>query len=762
MRLTRHSLRNHWHGAGLNPAMICCCLLLCLLLAAAPDWAWGETATPASQVSFYNEVMPLISKAGCNLGSCHGNANGKASFKLSLRGQDPDDDHVALTKDFFARRIQPNDPDNSLLLLKATTEVAHEGGKRFGQEDKAYALLKRWITQGAPKDPDKAILLRLEVTPLEQVIVQPMTEVQLNAIAHFSNGSRDVTSLAVYEPSNTLAEVTGDGLVSSVQAGESTIMVRFLEQQVPVRLAFVEARPNFVWQAVTEHNQIDTQVFAKLRKLRMQPSGLATDTAFVRRAYLDLLGRIPTGDEAKAFVKALDDDKRAKLIEDLLESPGFADFWALKWGDLLKNEEKALDRRGVARFHRWIRNSLLDNLPMDQFAYQILRSRGSTYQNPQANFYRTNRTPVKRAETAAQVFLGTRLQCAQCHNHPFDRWSQDDYYDWTTLFARVDYKILENRRRDSNDKNEFIGEQVVFLKQQGEVTNPRRRKDAVPRFLGGDALPKDVDRLEALARWVTSPDNPRFAPVQVNRVWFHLMGRGLVDPVDDFRNTNLASHPELLDTLTEMFIASGFDLRHLIKTIMRSRTYQLSSEPNASNAHDEINYAYQQVRRLTAEQLVDSLSTAADVPVAFNGYPLGTRAAQIPGVQAFKPSSKRPTSGDRFLISFGKPPRLMPSETERSNSSTMGQAFELMTGPLITKLLDGQGNRITQLENGPLQPQEKIEALYWASLSRAPSEGEYALLLTYLEPDVDVDVGRQRLQDILWSLLNAKEFALRY
>ncbi len=720
----------------------------------------GSLRGESAPVSFYNEVMPVISKAGCNLGTCHGNANGKASFKLSLRGQDPNDDHMALTRDFFGRRIQPNDPDKSLLLLKATTDVAHEGGKRFGQDDEAYRTLRNWIAQGAPKDPDRARLQQLEVTPLEQVIVQPMDRVALKATAHFSDGSRDVTSLAVYEPSNTLVEVTADGLVSSTQAGETTVMVRFLDQQVPVRLAFVEARPDFVWQEAPEHNLVDTHVFAKLRNLRLNPSGLAKNTAFVRRVYLDLIGRIPNGEEAKTFVQSAEANKRATLIDTLLEHPEFADFWALKWGDLLKNEEKALDRRGVARFHRWIRQSLLDNMPMDQFAYEILSARGSTYQNPQANFYRTNRTPVKRAETTAQVFLGTRLQCAQCHNHPFDRWSQDDYYDWTTLFARIDYKILENKRRDQNDKNEFIGEQVVFVKTKGEVNNPRRKMDAVPRFLGGDRLPDDADRLDALAQWVTSPENPRFAPVQVNRIWFHLMGRGLVDPVDDFRATNLASHPELLDELTKAFIDSGFDLRHMIRLIMNSRTYQLSSEPNQTNAHDEINYAYQQVRRLTAEQLVDSLSTAAKIPVAFNGYPLGTRAVQISGVRAIKTRTQKLSPGDRFLNSFGKPPRLMPSETERSNASTMGQAFELMTGPLITEILDSDENRIALLENGPLQTQEKIEDLYWSSLSRAPTDAEYAPLMKYLE--ADPGPSRQRLQDILWGLLNAKEFALRY
>ena len=707
-------------------------------------------------VTFANHVMPVISKAGCNLGTCHGNANGKGGFKLSLRGQDPEADYRSLAKDLSGRRVNRMNPKQSLILLKATTQVAHQGGKRFENDSQAYQILSQWIQQGATSDADETpTLTKLEVTPMKKVLVEPVNEVSISVHAVFSDGSkRDVTTLTVYESSNTLPSVAPDGTIGFPDPGETTIMARFLDHQVPVRLAYVPERPSFQWQEPEAKHPIDRRVLAKLRQLRMTPSDLCSDTAFVRRAYLDLHGVIPSAAEARQFVHSQDSNKRLHLIEKLLSESSFADFWALKWGDLLRNEEKALDRRGVARFHRWIRQSLLENKPLDQFAYEILSARGSTYRNPAANFYRTNRTPIKRAETAAQVFLGARLQCAQCHNHPFDRWTQDDYYNWATLFARVDYKIIENRRRDSNDKNQFIGEQVVYVKSSGEVKNPGRKANATPRFLGdAESINLEADRLEALASWVTDPNNPRFARVQVNRIWFHLLGRGLVDPVDDFRDTNLPSHPALLEDLTKFFVESSFDLKKLIRHIMLSETYQRSSESNETNADDEINYGHQSVRRFTAEQLADSLSLAVGAPLEFNGYPLGLRAAQIPGVRP----SRNVKAADRFLSTFGKPKRLLASEVERTDTSNMGQAFELMSGPLVSEALRTKGNRLDQLRETDLI--EAIQDLYWASISRAPSAKELEALRSHVQSAAD---RRQALEDVFWSLLNAKEFTLRY
>ena len=469
-------------------------------------------------------------------------------------------------------------------------------------------------------------------------------------------------------------------------------------------------------------------------------------------------GTATTGLKPGANEKVL--TKRAALIDALLERPEFADFWALKWADLLRVEEKTLDAKGMQDFHRWLRASIASGKPMDQFARELIASRGSTYANPEANFYRANRTPVIRAEAAAQVFLGTRLQCAQCHNHPFDRWTQDDYYDWAALFARVDYKILENKRRDTNDKHEFIGEQIVYLSRKGSVTNPRTEKTAESRFLGAPKQDFDKqDELEALAAWMTRADNPLFARAQVNRIWYHLMGRGIVDPIDDFRATNPASHPALLDALTAEFVKSGFSLRHVIRLIMNSRAYQTASEPNDTNAGDELNYARAALRRLTAEQMFDTLHQVAGVTAEFKGQPAGTRAAELPGARIEGRRGKRAQmSPDVFLAMFGKPPRLLTCECERSTDTSMGQAFFMISGPSVNELLTRSDNRLAALlESG--QPNRAIvEELYWIALTRPPSATELAKTVAHIEAAKDRRAG---VEDVLWGLVNAKEFVLR-
>jgi hypothetical protein len=357
--------------------------------------------------------------------------------------------------------------------------------------------------------------------------------------AHFSDGKkRDVTRLAVYEPSVSFVSASADGRVRFAEFGEATVIVRYLNRQMPVRLAYVPARPDFVWSDPPAANYIDEHIFAKLRSLRMNPSYLSGDGEFIRRAYLDALGVLPTADEAREFVSDQSPDKRARLIDRLLERPEFADHWALKWSDLLKNEEKVVDPTGVKLFHDWIRDSFAANKPLDRFVRELIAARGSTYENPPANYYRANRDPITRAEATAQLFLGVRLGCAKCHNHPFDRWTQEDYYRWAALFARVDYKIVTNNRPDDNDKHQFDGEQIVLMKESGEVEDPRTGENLTPRFLGAEeelALEDSQDRLLPLAAWLTSPENELFVRSQVNRIWYHLMGRGLVEPIDDFR-----------------------------------------------------------------------------------------------------------------------------------------------------------------------------------------------------------------------------------
>ncbi|HEY7117615.1 MAG TPA: DUF1549 and DUF1553 domain-containing protein, partial [Tepidisphaeraceae bacterium] len=503
----------------------------------------------------------------------------------------------------------------------------------------------------------------------------------------------------------------------------------------------------------------DDQVFAKLRTMRMNPSPECGDSEFVRRAYLDVLGILPTADEARVFVNDASPDKRARLIDRLLERPEYADHWALKWSDLLRNEERALDRKGVGNFYHWIRDSFARNKPLDQFARELLGARGSTYTQPATNYYRAIREPVMRGEATAELFLGVRLKCAQCHNHPFDRWTQDDYYDWADVFARVDYKVLENRRTDTNDKHEFIGEQIVYEAPDGDVTDPRGDRTVRPRLLGTTrSISSGKSRLDALAAWVTSPDNPYFAKAQANRIWFQLMGRGIVDPVDDFRPTNPPSHPELLDALAKDFVEHKFDVKYMIRLIMNSRTYGLASDPNGTNAEDEGNYSHVVPRRLTAEQLLDAEHEFAGVPAAFAGYPKGLRAGQIPGAKVARSRGSRPTQADMFLVTFGKPARELVCECERSGETTLGQTFQMISGPEIAGLLADPHNRLATMLEGDKSVERAIEELYWSALSRPPSEDELHVMSEHVRSAKD---RRKGLEDVAWALLNAKEFILR-
>ena len=730
----------------------------CVLLFSVPVMAEDSPSPP---VSFQNDVMAVISKAGCNLGTCHGNKNGKGGFHLSLRGQSPREDFYALTHDYSARRVNPLRPEQSLILRKPTLDVPHQGGRRFDAESREYQILKDWIAAGMPADPpDVPRLTDLIVSPRERILFDPADRIPIHAEAVFSDGTRrDVTSLAVYEPAHPFVTAEPDGTIVRQGHGETTVTVRFLDRQVPVRLAFLPARPNFQWRELSPANEIDQFLFAKLRRLRIHPSPLCSDTVFLRRAYLDLSGRLPTAKQARQFLADNNDDKRSRLIDDLLQRPAFADFWALKWSDLLRNEEKTLDRKGVQNFHAWIRNSIARGKPLDQFARELIAARGSTYQNPPANYYRAMRDPLTRAETTAQLFLGVRLKCAKCHNHPFDRWTQADYYGWSNLFARVDYKILENKRRDRNDKHEFDGEQIVFIAKSGEVKNPQTNQPAPSQFLGAQKLAEDgqADRLLELSEWLTRSDNDRFARMQVNRIWFHLMGRGLVDPIDDFRATNPPSHPKLLDWLAKDFVAHGFDLRHTIRIIMESKTYRLASEPTAEN-RDDLNYSHALIRRLTAEQILDSLSQVAGTPVAFNGYPKNIRAAQIPGVEAVRTRDQKPSMGDQFLKLFGKPPRLQSCECERSEETTLNQAFQLVSGPLINEQLTTPENKLAKLLEKSDSPAEWVDALYWSALSRDPSAQEKERAVEHLHQAKD---KREALEDLAWALLNSHEFMLR-
>ena len=688
----------------------------------------SPAASADEPVSFRNEVMAVLSRGGCNQGACHGNQNGKNGFKLSLRGQDPDFDLAVLTRDQFARRTDRQHPDDSLILLKPTAVVAHEGGKRFDAGSREYGILRRWIAAGCPDDPPGSPMLRrLDVTPRQTVLSEPADEVRLRVTAAFSDGqSRDVTGLSVFDPSNLVVRVDRDGVVHRQSLGETTILVRYLDRQAVVQLAFIPNRPGFAWNDPPENSFIDHNIDAKLRTLRMQPSDGCSDAVFLRRAYLDTLGALPTPEEARRFIDDARPDKRARLIDELLDRPEFADFWALKWCDLLRVEEKVLDRKGVRLFHDWIRDRIAEGEPLNEFAREIIAGRGSTYANPEANYYRALRDPNSRVEATAQVFLGVRLQCAKCHNHPFEHWTQADYHSLSAFFVRVDYRIVENNRKDKFDKHEFDGEQIVYEARTGEAIHPRTGETLPPRFLGVDTpeFAPDADRLQALADWVAAPDNPFFAKAQVNRVWRELMGRGIVDPDDDFRASNPPVNGPLLDALAKDFTDHQFDLRHLVRTIMNSRTYQLSAIPNETNRDDETNFSHALVRPLQAEQLLDALGRATGAPERFPGLEPGLRACQLPGVKSG--AGKKTDDGEQFLSSFGKPVRSLSCDCERSDDATLDQAFQLLTGPVLNRMLTTSDNRIGRLLAAGKSDGEIVEELYFAALGRPPSSKERA------------------------------------
>ncbi|MCA9122949.1 MAG: DUF1549 domain-containing protein [Planctomycetaceae bacterium] len=739
-----------------TPIALAPTLLLTLALLA------GGSVAQSADGEFAVDVMSVISKAGCNSGTCHGNLNGKGGFKLSLRGQDARLDYEALVLHSRGRRVNPSSPDESLVLLKATAQVPHRGGRRFEVGSPEYKVLRNWIAGGTAKPaPHAPQVDRLEVSPDKAILTDPVDELQLHVTAHFSDGnSRDVTTRACYELSNLIATVDSAGKVTRSELGETTLIVRYLQQQVPVSIAFTAARPDFAWSDPPVNNLVDRLVFEKLQSLKMNPSELSDDYVFVRRAYLDATGRIPSGDEARRFVTDQSPDKRTRLIDQLLSMPEFADFWALKWADVLRTEEKVLDVEGVEAFHSWIRQSIATAQPLDEFVRALVTGTGSTFKNPPANYYRANRDASTRGETTARLFLGTRLQCAKCHNHPFDRWTQDDYYEWSSLFSQIDYEIGENKRKDTLDKNEFVGEQVVLVAKQDEVRNPTTGEIARPKFLGGEALSDAAaqDRLAAVATWLTSEENDRFAKSQVNFIWYHLMGQGLVDPIDDFRLTNPASNPELLEALASRFVAEEFDVRSLVRLIMTSRTYQLSAEPNATNINDRSSYSHALIRRLPAEVLLDAQSDVLDVPAEFVGYRIGIRAVQIPGVQRKRPRDESPRPGDRFLKTFGKPDRILACECERSNETTLKQVFALI-GEGLSARLAVNGNRVNRLALSESRSEHLVESLYWETLSRPPTSEELEAAVAMLNSSLD---GRSlALQDIAWALLNAKEFLFR-
>jgi hypothetical protein len=717
----------------------------------------------AADVSFEREVVAVLARAGCSAGACHGNLNGKGGFKLSLRGEDPAVDYQVLTRDMLARRVDRLNPAQSLLLLKATGQVPHEGGTRFASASPEAAIVRAWMAAGCPADPPQLPKLsRLDVAPTQQVLVDPTDRFRVTVTAHFADGTRrDVTALASFEFTTLgIARISSTGEVQRDRLGETVLIVRYLSQVAAVPIVFLPNRPVPDLADYPTAHAIDRLVAAHWRHRRLPPADLAPDSVFVRRAYLDALGVLPTPDETRAFLADPDPHKREKLIDQLLTRPEFAEFWAQKWSDVLRNEEKALDRKGVTVFYRWLAAQIAADRPLQELAREILTATGSTYAHPPANFWRAVRDPLQRAESVAQVFLGIRIGCARCHNHPFDRWTMDDYYGFAAVFARLDYRILENKRRDDLDKHEFVGEQIVFQNRTGEVLHPRTGRPVAPRMLGGPVVSSAAgsDRLALFADWLTTADNPYFAAAQVNRIWLHLMGRGLVDPNDDFRLTNPPTNPELLDWLTRDFVAGGYRLKRTVRHIMTSRVYQLAStSPPSHPATDDGHHARAAVLPLQAEQLLDALAQVTQVPVPFKGYPLGLRANQIPA----PPQSGRrgfDGVGERFLQAFGKPERLLTCECERNTDPGLLQAFQLTTGELIHSMIRHRENRIGKHLAAGLSDAAILEDLYLAALCRPPTPTEADRLLAFVRSAPD---RRAAWEDVLWAVLNSKEFLLR-
>jgi hypothetical protein len=705
------------------------------------------------RASYRLDVAALLSKAGCNAGACHGNMNGKGGFKLSLRGDDPAFDLTSLTHDAHGRRASVLDPASSLIVQKPTGQLPHEGGLRFLPGSREAAILLEWVAAGAKDDVASAPRVsRLDVFPKERIAAAPGLTQQLVVTAELSDGTRrDVTRQAAFDVSDpTKAAVTFDGRVEAPGPTEMTVAVRYLSGRAVSRLAFLPARRGFVWRDPPIANLVDRHVYAKLQLLKINPSDPATDPTFLRRAYLDAIGLLPTPEEARAFLCDPDPAKRPRLIDRLLARPEFADFWALKWADLLRNEEKTMGEKGVWVFQRWLRDQLAADVPLDEFARRLITAKGSTWTNPPASFYRTNRDPSTAAETVGQVFLGVRLQCARCHNHPFDDWTQNDYYGLAAFFGNIRQKEFANARTDSLDKHEINCDEVIYLAGKPEAVQPRSGEMMAPKPPGGPKpdLGSSPDARDELAGWLTR-GNRQFARNLVNRVWFHLLGRGIVDPVDDFRASNPPSNPALLEALTDEFLASGYRLRPLVALVMKSQTYQLGPEPNDTNADDGANFARASVRLLPAEVLLDALGQALGKPGGFAHAPRGLHAAQLPGARM----------GGPFLKVFGKPDRLLTCECERSEATTLAQAFQLINGDSVRAKLEAGDNRIGRLLESGASDDLILEDLTLAALAREPTASERAGFLAHVRKAGD---RRKGWEDVAWAIVNSKEFLLRH
>ncbi|MDB5385465.1 MAG: hypothetical protein JWM11_1111 [Planctomycetaceae bacterium] len=730
-------------------------------------------------VSFRRDFIAALNVAGCNAGSCHGIPSGRGGFKLSLRGYDPAADFLELTHASMGRRTNRFDPDTSLILKKGLGEVPHEGGPRLRSINQIPAqTIRNWLTEGLRDDSaGLPALQRLEVLPGTRVQIAPSRWQQLVVLAHFADGSvRDVTRLTAFSSSDGgVAAIDANGLVELLQTGEAAILCRYLDIIQCARLTYLEPKPDFVWSNPPEQNELDQHVFTKLKMLNILPSELCTDQEFVRRVFLDLGGILPTPDETRAFLADSDPGKRAKLIDQLLDRSEFADFWAYKWLDVLRSNRLTIQIKGSHAYRQWLRSHIERNTPWNEVVRDILTAGGSTFDNPPANYYRGTyhhgapavRDPQGLAEMTSQLFFGIRMQCAQCHNHPFERWTQDDYYHMAAWFSQVQAKpdaVQPGGPQQNYPWQLRENALVIFSTGTGETIHPLTRKPMVPKVVGMPApdIPPGTDRREILAKLVTAPENPFFARATVNRIWFHLLGRGIVDPPDDFRDSNPSVNDPLLDTLARDFVDNKFDVKRVIRKIVNSRTYQLSMHSNASNDADEkyFSHALVKKKRLSAEVLLDAICKATGEPEEFTGMPAETRAVQLPDGQVIF-TGGRYASWDRhpFLKAFGQPAREAACECEREGDVNLARALELKNGDFIQAKIRAPNNRIGQLMAKKLPDTEILSELFLATLSRPPLSDETLPALEHVAKAVD---KRKAWEDIHWALLNTNELLFRH
>ncbi|MGC1272981.1 MAG: DUF1549 and DUF1553 domain-containing protein [Planctomycetaceae bacterium] len=702
--------------------------------------------------SFRNHVQPVLTKAACNSGGCHGAAAGQNGFKLSLRGYDPSFDYAAITRHAGGRRIVPTDPGRSLLLLKPTGTVPHKGGVRVEPDSEEYRILAEWIAAGQPApQQDDPRIERLEILP-DVVVLKPGRSQQFVVRAHFGDGRvEDVTRRAKFTATDsTVAKVDDAGKAVVAGHGEGSIVASYLSQNVvgTIRSPFEGEVPAAVFANAPRSNFIDELVLAKLETLRLPPSPPATDTEFLRRVFLDTIGLPPTPEEVRAFLADADPMKRERLVDELLARPEFVDYWAYRWSDLFLVNSEKLKPKQVEAYAGWIREQVAGNTPWDELARQVVTATGSTAEQGAANFFALHQDPQGMAETVSTTFLGMSINCARCHDHPLEKWTNDQYYGMANLFARV-------RAKGSDE------ERVIFVSDRGDLVQPQTGEPQPPRPLDAEPIPFEAtsDRREYLADWLTSPDNPYFARAVINRVWANFLGVGIVEAVDDLRLTNPPSNIPLFDALEADFVANGYDLKRLMRSILTSQTYQRSSVPLPENAAETRFYSHFYPRRLKAEVLLDATSQAALAATVFKDKPAGTRALQLPDVKV----------ESYFLDTFGRPDRLQTCECERTDMPSMKQVLHLMNGDTLNEKLSrvpdekkgGSENRIGRALSAGRSNVDIVEEAYLAALGRYPTGEEQARLLATLA-EVPDESRRSAIEDLYWGLLTSREFLFQH